>query len=311
MTEGVTTSNVELPDTTLGQKPNKKKRKKMSKKIDITKDLVQSISESPKDMLTLSLLKVNNSLDEKALEVEFSPIIAEIQEELAKEDEVYEVDWKEALSELAKKDNKYTEIFNEMKTILEKIDGIEDEVVNETIQIFAKSIEYSNKGLYETFNSEVDAKASELSEKKIAEAEKVLAALKTIFVENEINVDTERNEQVDNLKEQVESLEEELSTSKQKNKELENKLIEEDKQSVFEEVATKLSDVEQEKLKTISEGLVYIDKDQYKEKLQGLVEIFDQPAEQKDVESEEEIIEESEKPKTTDVYNRIFSKLNS
>ncbi len=346
MTTGTTTSHVKTRAVVLGRKSTKKKKRKPMSKINITKELTQSITESQKDMLTLSILKLNGKLDEKALEEEFAPIVSELQEELAEDDKEFTVDWKEVLSELDSTESKYSELFEQMTSVLTKIEGIEESVVTESVNLIAQTIQYSSKGIYEQFEAETDAKADELAEaktkdleesidskykealnewvekhkdsieagKRVAQADALLEGLKTLFAENKVETDTDEAELIETLRTEKAELETQLAEAKSKVDNLAAAQLAEDKEKVFDSVLEGSTDVEKEKMKAIAESIVFIDLDQYKEKLVDLKEMFKSPGKvdeiaegqptgtQVDEEAEEAINEE-----VNNVYNRVFS----
>ena len=98
-------------------------------------------------------------------------------------------------------------------------------------------------------------------------AEGFISNLHKLFVESNINVPDEQIDVLGEMTAKVEELESKLDESVNKQLELQAVIDEAEKEAVFDEVSEGLAATQVEKLRTLAEGIDYVDADIYKKKL--------------------------------------------
>lgn len=105
-------------------------------------------------------------------------------------------------------------------------------------------------------------------------AEEFMGNLHKLFVESNINVPDEQIDVLGEMTAKVEELESKLDESVNKQLELQAVIDEAEKEAVFDEVSEGLAATQVEKLRTLAEGIDYVDADTYKKKLDIVKETY-------------------------------------
>lgn len=190
-----------------------------------------------------------------------------------------------------------TESVNEaMEEVVENLDNYLDYVVAEWMEENAVAIE---AGI------------------KVEMAESLMAGLKDLFNEHNIEIDEETLDVVAGLEEEVEEIKEEANKAINENIELKEEIAKLKADKVFTEIAEGLTTTQAERLRVLSEKLDVTDLDSYKSDLSTLKESFFKvkaPVITEEAEEESEIIVEETKPGKVSQYdsvNAIVAALNS
>jgi len=343
---GTQTSNIPQRGLKLVAKTKRKKRK-MSK-INITDNLIKVVSESEKDILSISVLKLQDNLTEETLKAQLGSTVSDVEADLQNsvEEAEYnielEVDWADVLEAFKSEENKYSKIFSQVKDVLEKVEGIEAETVSKSVELFATALTHSSNAIFESFDAavqdETDAKLESLvleqeeyieaqyseaarewvSEKKdliekgelSVKMDSIFAGLKGLFVEHEISLDEEVTKKVQAVETENTELKTQLEEANTKVRALQADSVTESKGKVLATVSEGLSDVDKNKLKELSEPVKFIDEESYSKKLNDLKESF--VVTKPKAKTEEEPIVESaeEKEKVKSNFNTLFATFN-
>ena len=105
-------------------------------------------------------------------------------------------------------------------------------------------------------------------------AEEFMGNLHKLFVESNINVPNEQLDVLGEMTAKVEELEARLDESVNRQLELQAVIDEAEKEAVFDEVSEGLAATQVEKLRTLAEGIDYVDADTYKKKLDIVKETY-------------------------------------
>lgn len=105
-------------------------------------------------------------------------------------------------------------------------------------------------------------------------AEEFMGNLHKLFVESNIKVPDEQIDVLGEMTAKVEELESKLDESVNKQLELQAVIDEAEKEAVFDEVSEGLAATQVEKLRTLAEGIDYVDADTYKKKLDIVKETY-------------------------------------
>ena len=296
-------SSVEDPATPAGGTP-KKHKADVNKKVNPTADKVAAAPGMKEDADT----EAESEIVEEVVEIEES--IASIFEGMDLSEEftskvtlVFEAAVNEAATAKAE------------VVIAEQIEALEAEM-NE-------SVETAIDGIVENLDSYLDYVVEEwMTENELAIeagikvdiAESLMAGLKGLFEEHNIDIDDETLDVVGGLEEEVEELKAEANKAIIENVELKKAIAEAKATEVFAEMAEGLTLVEQERFKVLSEKLSFDDADSYKSDLATLKESFFKKAKPvvEDVTEEEEIItEDTEVKQPLSEHSSINALLNA
>ena len=294
-------SSVEDPATPAGGTP-KKHKADVNKKVNPTADKVAAAPGMKEDA------DAESEIVEEVVEIEES--IASIFEGMDLSEEftskvtlVFEAAVNEAATAKAE------------AVIAEKTEALETEM-NE-------SVETAIDGIVENLDSYLDYVVEEwMTENELAIeagikvdiAESLMAGLKGLFEEHNIDIDDETLDVVGGLEEEVEELKAEANKAIIENVELKKAIAEAKATEVFAEMAEGLTLVEQERFKVLSEKLSFDDADSYKSDLATLKESFFKKAKPvvEDVTEEEEIItEDTEVKQPLSEHSSINALLNA
>lgn len=103
-------------------------------------------------------------------------------------------------------------------------------------------------------------------------AEAIMSGIYQVFTENNLNIPENQVDVVEALTSKVEELEQKLDEEAQRVISMQSAIQESRKEAVFEEVTEGMTAVAKEKLRTISEGLVFVDEETFKNKLEVIKE---------------------------------------
>jgi hypothetical protein len=104
--------------------------------------------------------------------------------------------------------------------------------------------------------------------------EEFIEGLKSLFAEHYIEIPEDKVNVVEELSDRVEELEEKLNEAISDNIELNKHLTESVKSLVFADVAEDLADTQIDKFASLAEGVVFVDADNYKRKLEIVKETY-------------------------------------
>lgn len=104
--------------------------------------------------------------------------------------------------------------------------------------------------------------------------ESFISGLKDLFNEHQINIPEEEVDLVAEMADKVEELEKKLNEETDQVLQLRKELDEAKKEDVFEEVAEGLAETQVEKLRELTEGLEYVDIDDFKRKVEIVKENY-------------------------------------
>lgn len=105
-------------------------------------------------------------------------------------------------------------------------------------------------------------------------AESVMAGLRQVFVENNVNVDDERVDLVTEMEGQLDTMEGKLNEQIEQNVALTKKLGNYIKNGIVNEVCEGLAMTQREKMLSLSEGVEFISEESFREKVQTLKESY-------------------------------------
>ncbi len=293
-----------------------------------TELLIKSIQESSQTLLKISALKLESKLDKENLQ--------ELLGTMVNEDSEAELDWDAIVLEM-EKDTDFDQVFSDIKGILDSIEGLEESAVTKSVGLVAKGIELAAINISETYDQKVDAKVETLKEgleetietryseaatdwakkkeqelkennevdseelKTLREAGKFVLALNNLFTESGLSFDTSITEKLENIQAEVETLKEE-------NSQLKKEQGQRVKDDIFTDVTEGLTDFERDKLKSLSEGLIFITNEDYKEKLTEMKDAF-KSGKKKDESDEEEKDKKDKKDPEDDKKDESMKKL--
>lgn len=105
-------------------------------------------------------------------------------------------------------------------------------------------------------------------------AESVMAGLRQVFVENNVNVDDERVDLVTEMEGQLDTMEGKLNEQIEQNAALTKKLGNYIKNGIVNEVCEGLAMTQREKMLSLSEGVEFVSEESFREKVQTLKESY-------------------------------------
>ena len=271
------------------------------KKIDITEAFADQIAESPADQIWLASMISKKALDEDALKEKFLADFETIDE--ATEPDI-EIKWDKLTTLIEDAENQFTSFYTDLTEAIGGIDieGLSDEDKAKTVGVFENYfssvvIAYADK-LEEDFQSRVDedvataveeinesvevdlrewaeGKADEIQTyiKRKADSQ-IVEDVKRVLVDHGVDVNDEAESKRTELDEKIEGLEEKIAEQDVELVEFKKTEIRQSKKGVLIDVAEGLTDLEKAKLLKLSEGVRFIDEDQYKSEIDALKETF-------------------------------------
>lgn len=308
--------------------------------MNLTELLIQSILESTKSVLQVSNLKLNNSLNEENVEKLFGETVNLVSEKV---DEETEVDWTQVVKAL-EEDSDFDKVFADITGILTSIENIEEETVAKSVELLAKGIELAASNISEQYDSKVEKAVEEMktsleeeiktnweeatkewADKKEQELKEALEyspeevelfkkagtfvlALEAAFKDANLSFDEALTEKITALEETNKELSEEVAEFKKE----QGRRVKDD---IFNNVTEGLTDFEKDKLKSLSEGLVFITDEDYEKKLTEMKDAFKSVKKEEDDEDDKdhkkkkddkESIEESSRKKLGEEVSRLL-----
>ena len=145
-------------------------------------------------------------------------------------------------------------------------------------------------------------------------AEEFMGGLKKLFEESYIEMPEEKVDVLSDLYDEKESLEEELNKELKKNIELSEQIEELHKTTVISELSEGLTDLQVEKMKSLSEGVDFISVDDFAEKVAMLKENYFNSDEEQTTETifdeDEPLEEEATSPRVTGEMAQYMSAIS-
>jgi len=126
--------------------------------------------------------------------------------------------------------------------------------------------------------------------------ENFMQGLRQLFTENYIDIPEEKTDLVDELASKVQELETSVNEEMEKNISLSKGLNEMKKHKILKNVSEGLSETQTEKLRSLSDGIEFIDDEDYKEKLDTVKENYFPSEEVIETGDEEPLVIEDDKP---------------
>jgi hypothetical protein len=152
---------------------------------------------------------------------------------------------------------------------------------------FAARLEESQSEILSTLTEKVDSYLSYVVEEWVKEnelaiergiktevTEEFIGGLKQLFEDHYIDIPEEKVDVVDSLAERVDELETKLNESMEKNVGLSEQVKAFHKEEILAELAGDLTDIEGEKLKSLSEGVAFEDGEHFKQSLETIRENY-------------------------------------
>ena len=154
-------------------------------------------------------------------------------------------------------------------------------------EAFAAKLQESTKQIHDELSEKVDSYLNYVVEEWVKEnelaidrgikaeiTEEFIGGLKQLFEDHYIDVPEEKVDVVDSLADRVEELESKLNEQIESNVNLSAQVKEFQKSEILGEVSGELTDIEGEKLKSLSEGVGFEDAEQYKTSLETIKENY-------------------------------------
>ena len=195
--------------------------------------------------------------------------------------EILEKYFKEALTEDAVKEIEtifeatVNEKVNEKaeKVITEKETTLEEKNAEDLVAFKTEIVEKLNDYVEMAVNEFTESYEDEIkSSIKTDIAEKAIESLKTVFVENYVEIPESEIDVIKSLEEKVESANKTLNELVEEKIELKNQCFEYEKAIKFKELTENLSDVKKEKVISLCEGLVFNDIEDFESKVKIVIE---------------------------------------
>ena len=235
---------------------DKKKDKEVEESVDVESDLVEMEVEDDLEKISeaLELSEENQEKARTIFKAAVSSKVSELKEQLEKDFE------------------------ENLKTSVEQVKGDLAEAVDKYLSYCAEEWTKENELAIER------GLRSEMTENFIE-------GLKTLFVEHYVDVPEDKYNVVDELANRLDEMEEKLDAEVHRNMEIveeNNSLV---RQNVVREACSTLSESQQEKMISLSEGVDFVDQEDFAEKVSELKEAYF-PTSDSDTISEETVVEE-------------------
>jgi len=224
------------------------------------------------------------------VEVESDLVEMEVEDDLEKISEALE------LSE--ENQEKARTIFK--AAVSSKVSEIKEQLENDFEENLKTSVEQVKGDLaeavdkYLTYCAEEWTKENELAIERGLRSEMTenfIEGLKTLFVEHYVDVPEDKYDVIDELANRLDEMEEKLDNEVHKNMEIVEENDSLKRQNVVREACLDLSESQQEKMVSLSEGVDFVDQEDFAEKVSELKEAYF-PTSDSDTISEETVVEE-------------------
>lgn len=195
--------------------------------------------------------------------------------------QILEKYFKEALTEEAVKEIEtifeatVNEKVNEKseQVITEKEEALEEKNTEELTAFKTEIIEKLNDYVEMAVNEFTETYENEIkSSIKTDIAEKAIESLKTVFIENYVEIPESEIDVIKSLEEKVESANKTLSEAVEEKIELKKQCFEYEKVINFNKLTESLSDVKKEKVLSLCEGLIFNDIEDFETKVNIIIE---------------------------------------
>lgn len=176
-----------------------------------------------------------------------------------------------------------TEIIKEQTRLQEEYEAAEQELK----EAFDESLQEQANEIFESVTDSLNSYLDHIVESWLDEnevaiestvrtelAESFISGLHNLFAENYVNVPDEEVDVIGEMKAQIDYLTDKLNEVSDEKIRLESFVSEANKNSILDEISEGLAETEVEKLRSLSEGIEYIDEDSYANKLNILKEAF-------------------------------------
>ena len=235
---------------------DKKKDKEVEESVDVESDLVEMEVEDDLEKISeaLELSEENQEKARTIFKAAVSSKVSELKEQLEKDFE------------------------ENLKTSVEQVKGDLAEAVDK----------------YLTYCAEEWTKENELAIERGLRSEMTenfIEGLKTLFVEHYVDVPEDKYDVIDELANRLDEMEEKLDNEVHKNMEIVEENDSLKRQNVVREACLDLSESQQEKMVSLSEGVDFVDQEDFAEKVSELKEAYF-PTSDGDTISEETVVEE-------------------
>ena len=234
--------------------------------------------------------KMLKSQKKEEVEVESDLVEMEVEDDLEKISEALE------LSE--ENQEKARTIFK--AAVSSKVSEIKEQLENDFEENLKTSVEQVKGDLaeavdkYLTYCAEEWTKENELAIERGLRSEMTenfIEGLKTLFVEHYVDVPEDKYDVIDELANRLDEMEEKLDNEVHKNMEIVEENDSLKRQNVVREACLDLSESQQEKMVSLSEGVDFVDQEDFAEKVSELKEAYF-PTSDGDTISEETVVEE-------------------
>ena len=264
---------------------------------DDEKEVDEKMLKSQKGMKE-KMLKSQKGMKEKMLK-------SQKKEEVELESDLVEMEVEDDLEKISEALELSEENQEKARTIFKaavssKVSEIKEQLENDFEENLKTSVEQVKGDLaeavdkYLTYCAEEWTKENELAIERGLRSEMTenfIEGLKTLFVEHYVDVPEDKYDVIDELANRLDEMEEKLDNEVHKNMEIVEENDSLKRQNVVREACLDLSESQQEKMVSLSEGVDFVDQEDFAEKVSELKEAYF-PTSDGDTISEETVVEE-------------------
>ena len=264
---------------------------------DDEKEVDEKMLKSQKGMKE-KMLKSQKGMKEKMLK-------SQKKEEVELESDLVEMEVEDDLEKISEALELSEENQEKARTIFKaavssKVSEIKEQLENDFEENLKTSVEQVKGDLaeavdkYLTYCAEEWTKENELAIERGLRSEMTenfIEGLKTLFVEHYVDVPEDKYDVIDELANRLDEMEEKLDNEVHKNMEVVEENDSLKRQNVVREACLDLSESQQEKMVSLSEGVDFVDQEDFAEKVSELKEAYF-PTSDGDTISEETVVEE-------------------
>ena len=281
-----TTKEVELP-TGKGQDVDKKSNPRQGSSVPKTKvAFINAIIDATKSMKKNDLKAAYDAMTGVKEEIETDEETMSIKE--IRQISSDEIDVSEDINAIFGSEDLSEEFIQKATIIFEAaIVSKVNEILESVTVDFEAELEAEKEEMAETFSAKLDDYLEYVAEEWMKEnelaveqgirneiVENFMVGLRNLFTENYIDIPDEKVDLVDELATKVTELETAVNEQMERNIELRKELEEERKDSVLRTVCEGLTESQAVKMKSLSEGVEFVDSEDYAEKLETIKENY-------------------------------------
>ena len=276
-------------------------------KAEIARSIVELMKKKDEDEVEEGYKKINAMMkkEEEEDEDEDKKDEKEVEESAEVESDLVEMEVEDDLEKISEALELSEENQEKARTIFKaavssKVEEIKEQLSKENEESLKSSIEQVKGDLSEAVDKYLSYVAEEWSKENELAIERGLRSemtdnfidgLKTLFVEHYVEVPEDKYDVIDELANRLDEMEEKLDSEVHKNMEIVEENDSLKRQNVVREACLDLSESQQEKMVSLSEGVDFVDQEDFAEKVSELKEAYF-PNTDGDTISEETVVEE-------------------